>query len=66
MSTAPIPHDTPVKLAPWIDAAELDDLERRCPNVSRATLASILERHWPYKEDVDRAVADLAGPDQAR
>jgi hypothetical protein len=46
--------ETPLPI--WIDPSELEELERRYPQLTRTDLASTLERHWPLREDVEAAI----------
>jgi hypothetical protein len=46
-------------LPAWIDPEELDELERRYPDIARRDLALVLQAHWPIRNEVERAIREL-------
>lgn len=55
MSAQPLMKSLPA----WIDPEELDELERRYPDMPRDDLAFVLQAHWPIRNEVERAIREL-------
>lgn len=55
MSAQPVMGSLPA----WIDPEELDELERRYPDLARGDLALVLQAHWPLRNEVERAIREL-------
>lgn len=55
MSAQPLSGTLPA----WIDPEELDELERRYPDLARRDLALVLQDHWPIRDEVERAIREL-------
>jgi hypothetical protein len=45
--------------APWIDAAEVEDLAARFPTIPRSRVELVLQAYWPVKTDVEAAMEGL-------
>jgi len=55
---------SPMPDAPWIDAAEVEDLAARFPTIPRSRVELVLQAYWPVKTDVEAAMEALLARQQ--
>ena len=54
----------PMPDAPWIDAAEVEDLAARFPTIPRSRVELVLQAYWPVRTDVENAMQGLVALQQ--
>ena len=50
--------------APWIDAAQIDELVARYPTIARSRIELVLDAYWPVKNDVEAALLAIVARQQ--